>query len=407
MCIHEINSLIPFTVRNLRESSSQYKKLKKQSEIFYNLDKIYFFEFIEKLAWSNFNNVIIADKLRNPALTSLAYANYGMLLVGMGMFHRAEKSYEKSLEYAEISGDAVVKAISSHRLGMRGMYTNTPFEWREKMQEALLTFEEVSDLFEIYVSITGIAVANVFSGDFSEALKYYRKLEDLAEKHQANRFIAWTSYSIPFYRYLLGEMISSSARAAIKRGIQMAEDINDLLAVATGWNFLCIISIRENDLEKIYDDTLENFKHINKLNLFVPDTHIAYAHSADGALICLQNGIGKQRILKKIIRIAVKKLLNWGKTFSYVYGPAIRIQAQYFDYLGKKDLARKWHLKSIETHEKTDNRWELGLAYFEAAKSMEDQRENFLEKAESVFKDKNILVELERLTTYRNGLKNA
>ncbi|MDH4261545.1 MAG: AAA family ATPase [Spirochaetia bacterium] len=405
MIVHEINDMFPFSVRKAKEGSIRWKKLKKQSEILYNLDKIYFFEDVEKLAWSNFSNVIIADKLNDPELTSLAYANYGLLQTGLGMIKRSSKSFTKSNKFAEISGNAVVKAVSFHRFGMRGMYTNTPGIWCEKMQQALATFEEVSDLWEIYISMSGIAVANYFLSNYGETIKYYKKLLELAEKNQAKRYIAWGNVSIPFAEYQLGLLNADEAREKIKYGIELCKEVNDISAICTSWHYLTVISIRNDDRDQLLIDVLENYKHISAYNMFIPDSHIAYSSAAEGAIILLKNGLGKKSKLHKIIQVSIKRLLNWGKTFPYVYGPAVRVQAQYFDFLGKKEKARQWHLNSINFHDQTENRWETGLAYFEAGKALEDKREKFIDIAESIFKEKGMVVELNRVAEFKKNNK--
>jgi tetratricopeptide (TPR) repeat protein len=283
------------------------------------------------------------------------------------------------------------------------MYNNTPAIWCEKSKQALVTFEEVSDLWSIYISISGIAVANYFSSDFSETIKYYTKLMELAEKHQAKRYIAWAKLSIPFAEYQLGILDGNETRKQILYAIDLCKEVNDISAICTAWHYLCTIAIRDNDIEQLHSDVLENYKHISNYSMFMPDSHIAYSSASEGAITLLKNGMGNKKALNKIIKTSVKKLMNWGKTFPYVYGPAVRVHAQYLDYQGRKDKAREQHLKSVNVHEKTENRWETGLAYFEAGKALDDKQEKFIDKAEAIFKEKNLVVELRRINDYKKA----
>lgn len=405
LVVHEINEKLPFTVRKIKSTSKRKKILEQQSLILMNLDKIYYFLDLEKLAWSNFANVIIADKVSENWLYALAYANYGLLQTGLGFFKKAKKSYAKSIHYADQIENPIIKGLAYQRFGMQGMYINEPTEWRKNMEKAVGLFKEVGELFELYISLTATALSHYFESDFVNMAKGYKELRKLAVLHGARVYIAWADLSIPIAEYLLGQTGKEKTITSLLGGIAQARAFNDLAAVSTGWNFLNAVAVREN-IPSLCKEYAENgFDDLKKLEFFIPDSHIAYTSIAEAALIALQNNLGSPKEMEKIIQHGLKKLLNWGKTFPYVYGPAHRVYAKFYHYKGKKDQAKSWIKKAIEIHEKGPNLWETGLAYFDAAEIFPEQQEHFLSKAEAIFTEKNITVELRRLNAFREKAK--
>ncbi|MDH4200601.1 MAG: AAA family ATPase [Spirochaetia bacterium] len=402
LATHEINNLLPFTVKKLKAQSSKKKILEHQSLILMNLDKIYFFIDVEKLAWSNFYNILIADKISEPSLKALSYANYGLLMAGMGFFKKSYKNYNKAILYSRPVENQIIKGIVYQRFGMMGMYTNKPDEWYDNMQKAVALFKDVSENFELFVSLMACGLANYFRSNHEQALENFIELKKIAEQHNAKIYIVWGSLYGAVCRYITGKIDAEEALSIIGGAQNESRDKNDLGSICTAWYFLLQIALHKKDLDLCEKFLNGAYADVTKLTLFMPDSHIVYTAIADAATYALENQTSSSKQYEQYIKKGLGKLLSWGKTFPYVNGPAHRALANYYHYKKNKGKARKLILKAIDIHEKGPNRMETGIAYLTGAKIIPEFREEYLQKAEKIFLETNSARELEQLRQIGN-----
>ena len=402
LIIHEFNVILPFTIRKTKEKGHKKSVLQKRSMTLGVLEKIYYFSNLEKLAWANLENVIVANKLNEPESISSAYANFGLIMTGLGFRKRADKYYKKGIEFAKKTKNPGVEAVAFSRFATKGFYEDDPILWRTNNEKAVEMFKEVSNQWELCASFTQIGLAYIFTSDFDKTIDVFKELQKKAEEAGLKIYSVWSVLHICFCRYLIADVDPRIISKELFETMKLLEAEDDKAAILTVWNYLCTIAETEGNVEQCVEYAQRAFEATDSFDIFLPDSHLAYAGAAECALFALENGSGDSRVNHKIIKKGLNKLLKWGKDFPTVLGPAMRVWSRYEFFLGKRENARKSFEKTIEVLENGENRWQTGLAYLNAADCFEDVRAEYIEKAERIFKEKHIAKALFRVEEMKN-----
>jgi tetratricopeptide (TPR) repeat protein len=394
LALNEINEKFSFLISKGIKNEEKKRILIQRMNILNSLEKIYYFLDVEKMAWANLEFVMLAIKSQNPGYMSKAYANFGILMSALAFTRRADVYYDRGIKYAGISNDPELEAIAYSRSATKGFYGDDPVQWHSNIQLAVEKFQEVSNQWELLISIVQIAISNFFMSNFQKTIDAYSDLAKKAEIAGQLHYIAWAQMTIPFCEYLLGQKEGSKAIDEVARAYAIVKAANDMPAVLTSLFHLTLMAKMEKDADLCILYAQETYKYGLAYTNFIPDAHSSLASAAEAAIYAMSVGAGSKSELDKIAKKCSKKLITYGKSYPTVKGLSQKAWARYQYHSGNKNGARKTILETIEFYEKGVNRWQTGLAYREAAEMFEDLRDAYLEKANSIFQEKNIMAEI-------------
>ena len=159
--------------------------------------------------------------------------------------------------------------------------------------------------------------------------------------------------------------------------------------------------MREGDSDSavwLADETLSALlKH--RANLPVRTPQIAWVYAAEAALFGLQEGceaIPSAR-LHKIVKRAMGFSVNLGRRYPYILGPGLRIKACYRAHTRGAARAANLFEDVFRTLDESPDRWQAGIAYYEAARVFPDRAAEYASRAREIFESHGIVAELRRL----------
>lgn len=370
----------------------------KQLDILIILEKIYYFYDLEKLAWATFRETALAEKLKDAKYLSMAYGNYSLTMISLGMAKKSQKYYKESLDFLDRCDDAVAKGIVFNRYGTQGMYLNKPKHWAEYCGKASAIFSEVGEVWELLVTLSQEALAYYYATDFDKSVALFYKIEKIAMENDAKMYLGWVNTTIPFCNYLFGKVDAESALKQLDEGNHYSVITDDLSNQNANAGLKCLVLVRENNIPGCVEMSEKAYNLISRFKINIPHVQVVFVNAAEAALTALMSG---QHVpVKKLEKIAlngIKQAAKFSRIMPYIHGSMLRVKGLYLVYKGKMKEAKATFEKAIEVCEKNPNPWELGLAYMDAARYIPEKSEAYRARAKAIFEEKNLLCELKRL----------
>lgn len=376
-------------------------RYQKQFEVMILLSKIYFFSNLKKTAWTVVNLVKVAERLQTPAELSLAYSNYGVAMMGQGFAKRAESYCDRSLTLARQTDNPMVLGQVYMRAGSLGMWRNEPLKSNQGFEKGIQIFRQIGGMWEQLTGLGAMTAAYTLASDFDQTDKLFGEVEELAGELNSKLHLAWAKCWRPFYRYLLGREDPEQAKHEIRKSIPFSIESNDVGTQILAHGHLCAIAVREGDTDSavwLADETLSALlKH--RANLPVRTPQIAWVYAAEAALFGLQEGceaIPTAR-LHKIVKRAMRFSVNLGRRYPYILGPGLRIKACYRAHTRGAARAARLFDDVFRILDDSPDRWQAGIAYYEAARVFRDRAEEYAARARAIFDSHHIVAETRRL----------
>jgi hypothetical protein len=121
--------------------------------------------------------------------------------------------------------------------------------------------------------------------------------------------------------------------------------------------------------------------------------------SAEAALFALEQGatsVPRSKLLR-IVRLGCFKAWALSRIYPYMKGPALRVKARFLRLRKGIAASEPVFLQAIEILEKGPNKWELGVACYDAAVALPHRRAPLLARAREVFTAIGAQAELRRV----------
>jgi tetratricopeptide (TPR) repeat protein len=376
-------------------------RYQKQFEVMILLSKIYFFSNLKKTAWTVVNLVKVAERLQTPAELSLAYSNYAAAMMAQGFAKRASSYCDRALLLAEETDNPMVLGQVYMRAGSLGMWSNDPLKSNLGFEKGVQIFKEIGGMWEQLTGLGSMTAAYTMASNFDMTDKLFGEVEELAGDLNSKLHLAWAKCWRPFYRHLIGREEPERAKQEVRKAIPFAIESSDFGTQILAQGHLCAIAVREGDATSagwLADQTMSSLRK-HRANLPIRSPQIAWVYAAEAALFALEQGC--DAIPSKRLHAIVKRGTNYsirlGRRYPYVLGPGLRVKACYRAFTKGAKHSRSLFEQAFKAMDESPDRWQAGIAYYEAARIFPDRADEYAAKARAIFESHGIVAELRRL----------
>jgi len=371
----------------------------KQLGTLYSLGRIYYFVDLSKLIWATLVSINMAERVRTDWGLSQAGSYYGTVLFGAGLLKRSTRYLERALEFGRRSQDAVAEGIALGRLGFSAIFANEQDRAGKLGVEAIEMLRQVGERWEVQTAMMVVATSHFLASRFETAERYFREMGELGVELNALMHQGWAHAWLPMCRYLRGEGEVAQQCADLEKGLRISIEVDDLANQCAALNHLANVAVREHRAEEAARVAVQAFDTVWKYQVLVPFLQIGLVDSAEAALFALEEGatsVPRSKLLR-IVRLGSFKARALSRIYPYMKGPALRVTARFLRLRKGSAAAEPVFLQAIELLEKGPNRWELGVACFDAAVALPHRRTQLLARAREVFTSVGALAELRRV----------
>ncbi len=372
----------------------------KQLNTLVSLIRIYYFADLSKLTWATLVALNMAGRVRTEYGLSHANGYYGTVLFGAGLLGGSLHHLSLALEHGRRSHDAVAEGIALSRLGTHALFTNDLERAGALEQEAIGMLRQVGERWEMQTSTMILATSHFLAGRFELAEQSFREMGEMGLELTALRHQGWSHSWAPMCRYLRGEGDVAQVCEQLEKGLAISLQVNDLANQCAALNHLANVFVREHLPEEAAQISVRAFNTVWKYQVMVPFLQIGLVDAAEAALFALEQGatsVPRSKLLR-IVRLGTLKARALAFIYPYLKGPALRVAARARRLRKGPAAAEPLFLRAISVLEKSPNRWELGVAYLDAAVALPHRRARFLARAREVFTAIGAQAELRRMS---------
>lgn len=372
--------------------------LQKRVDTMFALIRIYYFVDVLRVTWAGMYAVNMARKLPRDADRALAWSFYGVILVGLGMLDRSARWCEEAVYLARSAHDPVAEGVSVLRLGTNAMFQNDLPRAERTLREAIDIFKEVGEMWELQTGLMLTGTTRLLVSDFRGAIPLYEEMGLTGIQINAIMHQAWAKTWTPFCRYILGELQAQEVKQHHEEALELSARVRDLANTVATLQLMTTIAVREGQVERSAGLAIRTREAVSRYLVQVPFLQSAWVAAGEAALFALESGAksaGRSTLLS-IARKGFRVPGRLGKNYPYLAGPALRIRARYLALTSGPDAAEPVFRKAIEVLERTPNRWETGVALYDAAKALPARRQEYLRRAIRIFQEIGAEAELRR-----------
>lgn len=402
LIVHVLHCAFPkfLKCRDSKIDDSIEKMLNEVTSFHLLLGYIYGFSNSEKFVCSMLSGLnIMESRIGESYALAVMKDGYGALCHTITLFKRGFRYNEESLSTMRKLN---LEWWIAHNLQVMSLGYIWRGEYEKSLscsQESLKIFQKTGDLCEICLDIDVQGYSYSVIGDYPKAKEKMLKYLD------TNNDIAVLDLCILLRVYVeMGDL--DQAEQLGDKILAQSEDNKNMfmhceVIVSLGYlelekgNYYKAIEYLEEAKELFEKNSFIRY-YLVALYSFLTEAYIKQLALAD--LNC--NKINKEQAIKKIRRTCLKAL-KVSKPWVYNYGRALRINAVYYNLIGKQDKAEQFLLKSIEQNESISCKHELAKAYYEYgnllnSQNMAEEAESNWNEAYSIFKEIGAKVYLER-----------
>ena len=393
-----LGALLPWLLRRPVSGDRRQDYLRRLGALI-SLIKIYYFVDIKKLTWATLVINNMAPRAGSDYGSSLARSYFGTLLFGAGLLKQSAGHCEAGLELARRAGDAAAEGIALSRLGTHATFSNKLARAMSLQTQAAGMFRQVGEMWELQTSLMMQATSRFLGSEFKAAEELYMEMGALGLKLNALMHQGWSHAWAPFCRYLLGTQDALSVRTELEEAYRISVQVDDLANQCAALNHLANVAVREQQPEEAAQLADRTFRSIWRYQVLVPFLQVGLVDAAEAALYALEEGatsVKRSRLLR-IVRLSCLKAQLVASRYKYLAGPTLRVKARYARLKGRTGEAETLFMKAIELLADTPNRWEKGVACYDAAVALPHRREELAARAQTVFTAIGAEAELRRM----------
>ena len=396
--LHLLSRVCPWLPRPVPES--RRAPFIKQLNTLISLIRIYYFAAdVSKLTWASLVAMNMAARVRTEYGLSLSNGFYGAVLFGSGLLKGSLRHLNRALEHGRRSHDAVAEGIALSRLGTHALFANELERAVKLEQEAISVLRQVGERWEVQTSTMILATSHFLAARFELAERSFQEMGELGRELSALMHQGWAHAWVPMCRYLRGEGDVAQICAQLEKGLEISIQVKDLANQCAALNHLANVAVREHLPEEAARISVRAFDTVWRYQVLVPFLQIGLVDAAEAALFALEQGaisVPRSKLLR-IVRLGTFKARALAYIYPYLKGPALRVTARARRLLKGPAAAEPLFLRAISLLERGPNRWELGVAYLDAAVALPHRRPELLARAREVFTAVGAQAELRRV----------
>jgi predicted ATPase/class 3 adenylate cyclase len=387
-CLYQLGAFV-FT-RNEPEQLEGEKReyAKTRSDILVILNKLYYFDQINKVAWGTVSNFTNTLKIQSETdRWCVTVSNYALTLVSSGFL-------SVGLHYFNVAGSAVSQSKSriangvyKARYAYYFLFYSQPQKSIDLLEDATNIFRSTGEAWELMTAVGALAQNYFLIAELDRAEKSYLEAESIARRLNSPMHIGWAYNKIPFIRFLRGTADATEAIAMLNEGIAMSERVHDHMTLCIHYGHLAYIAEMERDVDAAIKYASEIVRENRVYSVNIPHVKISWVNAAESLCFALESGrtdIDRSRLIH-LAKYAVREAELLGHHFSLIDGPSKRAAARLALNLGKPAIARELCLKSIAMLRATRYEWEYANALLLAARCIPEDAKSWRDKAEAVF----------------------
>ncbi|MBJ6764133.1 AAA family ATPase [Myxococcaceae bacterium JPH2] len=398
-----LTMVLPWVMRPL--PSARLSQYLRQLSTLFSLIRIYYFADIKKLTWATLVTVNMARRSRSDYAVSLASGFFASLLFGSGQVKRSLRYCERALKYARRARDPVAEGLALSRLGIQAFFRNELRRARDYQEQAVATLRLVGERWERQTCLMMQATGEFLCSRFEAAEQLYQQMRTIGVELNALMHQGWAHSWSPMCRYLLGQGDVGELCAELEQGLRISVEVDDLANQCASLNHLANVTVREHQVEEAALVAVRAFSTIWSYQVLVPFLQVGLVDAAEAALFALEEGatVVPRAELWRVVRRSCFKARAIARLYPYLKGPALRVTARALRLRKGVAAAEPVFLEAIAVLEASPNRWETGVAYFDAAVALPHRRAAFLARARALFTDIGARAELRRIDRLEAG----
>lgn len=384
--------------------------LQKRADVMFALIRVYYFIDVAKVIWAGATAINMARRLPRQQDVSLAYSFFGVLLFGMGMLGRSARYCEEAITLSRKAKDPVSEAVALMRLGATAQFANDLVRGERHLKQSITMYKDIGEMWELQTALMLAATARFQMSDFRSAEATYQEMGNYGVQLKAIMHQGWELAWAPMCQYLLGKSDAATTRANLDKALDLSALAKDLANQCAALQHACNVAVRDGQVEASAGLAMRTSECISRYLVQVPFLQIANVDAAEAALFALENSassVSKGTLLRIARKGFSAELRFWGRQYPYLVGPSLRVQARYKALRNGPKAAEPIFRKAIEILEKTPNRWETGVAYFDAAVALPELREAYARQARLIFEEIGVVAELRRMDRVLANLENT
>jgi len=221
--------------------------VERQGDVLLLLMRIYYFLDLGKLVWAGFAAMNLARRSGRDTTRALVHANFGALLLGMGLRGRAARRCEEATALAARSGSRLATGVALGRLGGVALFANDLDRACEALLPSIAALKEASETWELLTSLMLLATAHFSAGRLVAAEEVWNEMSARAGDVGGAMHSAWSLSWTPYVRYLRGALPAAAARRELEAASAQSRSVPDVANRIAAHGHLAAIAVLERD----------------------------------------------------------------------------------------------------------------------------------------------------------------
>ncbi len=373
--------------------------LQKRADVMFALIRMYYFIDVARVAWAGMHAVNLARRLPRDGDRALAWSFYGVLLFGLGMLNRSARWCEEAVDLARRARDPVAEGVAGMRLGTAIMFQNDLARAERLLSDAVRIYRVVGEMWELQTAVMLLATSHFMRGELVPALRHYEDLGKTGDEINAQMHQGWAKTWIPLCQWMLGQADEATTLASHERALELSARARDLANTVATLMHMSTVAVREGHVERSAGMAVRTHEAVSRYLVGVPFLQAAWVTAAEAALFALENDARSVRrsTLLRIARQSCGRARLVGKIFPYLRGPALRVTARLAALEKRTQKADRLFRQAIDLLERSPNRWETGVAYYDGSRALPERRQHYAAEARRIFESLGAVSELRRM----------
>jgi serine/threonine protein kinase/tetratricopeptide (TPR) repeat protein len=357
--------------------------IEHQADVLFLLMRIYYFVDRNKLLWSGFTAMNLAQRSHRQITQSLAGGYFGVLLLGVGLSRRAALHCERALRRAVSCGSRMAEGTALGRLGTVALFENELDSATEILHRSVATLRDASETWELLTSQMLEATSCFLAGRLASAERHWSEMAVLARDVGGTMHLAWALAWLPYVRHLRGAITTAEAVRELENARALSGTVGDVANQIAAMGHLTTVWIGEGNGRSAARAALRLYRALSRYGVQVPFLHIGHADAAEAALLALRTfPHGKRtRALSHVLRRSLRQMAKVARSYPYLRAPMLRVEALAAAQFGKTARARKLIARAIALLEQSPNRLWLSAACRDGATILTERRDELLRRA--------------------------